>query len=481
MIQKVFLKKSMGFTLGIFAACMFQSCFESGRAPEVSIDKYAESHPLKVVSVEQRNYDMYVDFSDGIVFAYRNDTTSSHMLNLVNKVLQSENLDSAYAMGQNRITNISNLSSTQFYNKVIDRSNYVDIMAPIEQTLKAIVEGQDLAILVTDYEEYTSDRRIQKAAYAANYFNTWIDKGGNIVFYAFPYKEKNLSKHLYLTVFDNSTNSLDKEIQEALEGLDHNYIRFNLNNSLYSIRTNYPSQKQGGCNHDPKEMDDIISYTIERGDSSSWHFIRGQYAEYYPFEESWEDIYKGAQATIADYKETPKNERENMIDYKFLIGNLSIDFSELNAYSITELEAIVYNIQDDIDAYSQFVYDSIGYDPTDVDDDGNPLEKPVYTPAKYTVVPDMLVFNGAIEEKVAKVSIDFSSKFSGILPSTLQDEQTIAVDIKISKCECDYSKIEDLFLWGDNSSLAQSVRLTMQKFNPKGEILYRYYIKNLQQ
>ena len=125
--------------------------------------------------------------------------------------------------------------STQFYNKVIDRSNYVDIMAPIEQTLKAIVEGQDLAILVTDYEEYTSDRRIQKAAYAANYFNTWIDKGGNIVFYAFPYKEKNLSKHLYLTVFDNSTNSLDKEIQEAFEGLDHNYIRFNLNNSLYFL------------------------------------------------------------------------------------------------------------------------------------------------------------------------------------------------------------------------------------------------------
>ena len=91
----------------------------------------------------------------------------------------------------------------------------------------------------------------------------------------------------------------------------------------------------------------------------------------------------------------------------------------------------------------------------------------------------MFVFNGSLEDKKAYVSIDFSPKFTGTLPSALQDEQTIAVDTVISKCQPDYSQINNLFFWGNNNSLEQSVRLTMQKFKPEGKVLYRYYIKNV--
>ena len=124
-------------------------------------------------------------------------------------------------------------------------------MAPIEQSLKTITEGNNLAVLVTDYEEYTQDKRVQHQAYATDYFNAWLEKGGNIVFYIFNYKEKNVAKHLYITLFDNSSHELEKEVKESFEGLEHNYRRFNLSNSGYSISTDYPSEIQGGCNHDP--------------------------------------------------------------------------------------------------------------------------------------------------------------------------------------------------------------------------------------
>lgn len=480
MVREHYKSKIAHILLGATTVSLLFSCswFFPQDQPQVSIDEYAGVHPLSNVSLNVQKYDMYVDFSDGIVYAYNNSTTSKHMLNLVNKVLQSANLDKTYAMGKNNITDISGLSTTQFYNKVIDKKNYVDIMAPIEQSLKSIAEGNNLAILVTDYEEYTQDRRVQHQAYAADYFNAWLEKGGNIVFYAFAYKEKNIDKHLYITLFDNSANSLDREIQESFEGLDHNYTRFNLSNSAYSIATDYPSETKGGCNHDPQKMDDIISYTKEDGNADSWHFITNQSAEYYPFGESWADIYKGAKSAKEEYKETPKQQRQDLIDYKYLIGNLTIDFSELHAYNVEELEAVVYNIQDDFDAYVQYVNDSVNYDPNETDENNNPLPKPKYKSVNCVKVPDMLVFNGSLEGKKANVSIDFSPKFTGTLPSALQDGQTIAVDIVISKCQPDYSLINNLFYWGNNNSLEQSVRLTMQKFKPEGKVIYRYYIQN---
>lgn len=476
MISKNLKSKVALLLLGVTVASILISC--SREQSQVSIDDYAATHPISKVTLNAQKFDMYVDFSDGIVCAYDDELTCKHMLNLVNKVLQSSNMDKSYGMGQNTITDISGLSSTQFYNKVIDKKNYVDIMAPIEQALKSITDGSNLAILVTDFEEYTQDRRVQHQAYAADYFNAWLNKGGNIVFYAFPYKEKNLAKHLYLTIFDNSTNSLDKEVQESFEGLDHNYTRFNLGNTFYSISTSYPAETKGGCNHDPEKMDDIISYTNEDGKPDSWHVIPGQAAEYYPFGEDWTEIYNSAKATIADYKETPKNERQGLIDYKYLIGNLTIDFSDLHSYNIEELEAVVYNIQGDIDSYARYVNDSINYDPEETDEDDKPLAKPVYKPIDYTKVPDMLVFNGSIEDNKANVSIDFSPKFTGVLPSALQEEATVVVDIVVSKCQINYSNISSLFSWGNNNSLEQSVRLAMQKFKPEGKVLYRYYIKN---
>ena len=453
-------KQTSLIILSITTALMFYSCswLFQDKKYEVSIDEYATMHPLSRINLEIQKYDMYVDFSDGIVFAYDNENTSQHMLHLVNKVLQSENLDKTYAMGQNIITDISGLSTTQFYNKVIDRNSYVDIMAPIENSLKSITEGNNLAILVTDFEEYTQDKRIQHQAYATDYFNTWLGKGGNIVFYIFDYKENSVDKHLYITLFDNSNNTLDKEVQEAFEGLEHNYTRFHLSNSEYTITTDYPSETKGGCNHDPnpKKMDDIISYTNEDGKTDSWHMIPGQAAEYYPFGERWAEIYTNAKSTIAEYKETPKNERDGLIDYKYLLGNLSIDFSELHSYIVEELEAVVYNIQDDFDSYARYVNDSINYDPDDLDDEDKPLSKPSYKSIEYTRVYDMLVFNGSLANRKASVSIDFSPKFSGTLPSTLQDKQLIAVDIVISKCQPDYSKIHNLFFWGNNNSLIKN-------------------------
>ena len=181
---------------------------------------------------------------------------------------------------------------------------------------------------------------------------------------------------------------------------------------------------------------------------------------------------------ISDYKNTPKDERKDLLDYKYLLGNLKIDFSNLDAYTIDDLKIEVYNIQDDLDTYANFVNDSINYDPSQTDDNNRPLPIPKYNPVEYKKVPDMLDYTGKCDGKVADVSVDFSPKFNGALPSSLKDGEMIAVDVLISKCQPNYSNIDNLFLWGDNNSLVQAIRLTMQQFKPEGKILYRYYIRN---
>jgi hypothetical protein len=48
-------------------------------------------------------------------------------------------------------------NSNELFNKVSDPKQYKDIMAPIQETLKKITEGNNDALLVSDFEEYTTD------------------------------------------------------------------------------------------------------------------------------------------------------------------------------------------------------------------------------------------------------------------------------------------------------------------------------------
>lgn len=82
-----------------------------------------------------------------------------------------------------------------------------------------------------------------------------------------------------------------------------------------------------------------------------------------------------------------------------------------------------------------------------------------------------------------EIVVDFDPRFSGAFPAgaTLPSD-LFKINIVISQASPRLDRIEDFFAWPGNRSLAESVINTLQSpyVNPKGRVLFSYYVKALQ-
>ena len=191
-------------------------------------------------------------------------------------------------------------------------------------------------------------------------------------------------------------------------------------------------------------------------------------AEYYPFGETWGNIVTNAKAT---------SEEGNNPVFTHLISGVSADFSNMDGYKVSELEIDVTDVQKDFDKFAGY-YEYKKDNTKNVGDDGQISPEFDYTkgPGAITPVHDMFKFTGNVNGKKADIAIDMLPSFTGqVAGMTMSD--LIKVDVKISKCEPNYDALSALFEWDGNTSLVEAVKNTLQEHNPKGKIIYTYYIK----
>ena len=139
---------------------------------DVKIDMPAEVkayYDKDIVSAEEKDMvSAYFDLSNGIIEAYKtNPNAEQVMKQTVNRLTSGENC-TVYSMADDKIEPLE-LKQTALYNKIVDASSYSRQMAPIEKTLSQIIAEGKSALLVTDFEEYTPDKRVQHASFAAPY------------------------------------------------------------------------------------------------------------------------------------------------------------------------------------------------------------------------------------------------------------------------------------------------------------------------
>lgn len=498
-------------TVGIACVLLLGSCGNS--EPQLStVEKVALYYTKDVMdSPEHNNIEAYFDFSDGMNWAYMNDTTRNILKDIVNKV-SNEAGTKVYSMADDQITLLPEKTTTLF-NTIMSPASYTKKFAPIEKTLARIVEQDNNALLVTDFEEYTTDGKIQLAAFASKYFEAWLSRGYDIKFYVTDYQEKKLTKHLYYILFNTKSHALQEKVSEAIKGQPKNYREFLLSTNPWTLTTNYIGAAYGGCYHDA-QFQDVVCGTDESGTSESYcnynveghvatiiqnsHFFRKVprlHAEYYPMGAAWTDIVKNAEAA----SQLPGSER-----FTDLLRGLFIDLTDQDSYVVNRLDVIATDVQQDMDAYISSLMPIIVGTPEMVDDGqgalvaaptseqepyyderGNVLSQYIYTSHTPAQILDAFELNQTLFENTrstdpgnVEIGIDLKSGFSGNIGGYTQGDM-IRLDVIIADCEPNLSMLPSLFSWSGNSNLADAIKNALQNMKPLNRVVYSYFIKTI--
>lgn len=446
---------------------------------------------------------VFIDFSDGMSYAYTSNPENAKMLEAITHKLIAPNI-TWYGLGGAKVYPLD-FPSTQLYNKVTDTKSYSkEIMAPIEKTLSEIVEGHSETLLITDFEEYTSDKKEQFENFAKEYFKKWLDKGNSINFFITSYVEKtkdkrNISKHLYFAVFSTANNKLLTDIQYAFKDRGFNYTHFSLTTKFYTISNKYPSEKKGGIYYDEKG-NDIVCVMDEN------KYINGMKSdksyEYYPFTESWENIIKNSQSLMEEGVPKP---------FTALFRNLHIDVSNEDVYQLKKMKIKVSDVTEDFEFYTKtqealkhkpkLSRDAKGnsiFDPEEKDpialecynQEGKLLSQWIYAPKEIKTMNEIFALDEEIYHNALKNSnqkeIEIAIKYDDNLDiSILKDFcGLLRIDVVIADCEPNLSNLENLFSWESvtsrgrtNSSLSEAIRNTLDRVNPKEKVVYSYFVQ----
>lgn len=431
----------------------------------------------------------YFDFSDGLLVAYNNDSTKNMTRSIVNKITGDSTM--IFSLANNVITKLD-MHQTDLYNYIMDPKSYMNLNAPIEKTLNKIVSDGKSALLVTDFEEYTPDGKVQHQAFAKKYFEKWLSQGNDITFYVTNYIEDRLPKHLYFIVFDNKRHSLLNNIEESLTGYSSLYSKYTLSTNPWTFTTNYIAEHKGGTYHDASG-EDLVTVTIEDGSDDSFTKL-DDHAEYYPFGDNWENILKNANAMKEPGVPQP---------FTDIFRHLFVNLQNQDSYKIKGMGVKAYDIQADVDRYSLYetalknkptmkknsngamIADLSGDAASYYNDKGEMLPDFVYKSQNPTVINDAFVLNQALFNNTFKsdpgkveLAIDFDSKFNGDMIG-YNDGDLLRIDIVVTESEPNLSNIDKLFSWGANTSLSESIRNTLQDLNPASKCtpIYTYFIK----
>ena len=424
----------------------------------------------------------YFDLSDGMVLAYKGNADAAGFLNATVQRLTSGDSTTVYQLADDKIAPLA-LHQTELYNKIMDEKSYSQQMAPIEKALGQIVKDGKSSLRVTDFEEFTPDHKVQHQSFATRYFVEWLKRGNDITFFVFDFVgARKLPYHLYFIVFDNKAHRLLGSIKDAVAGVK-GYKEFHLSCDAYSVSTAYPSSVKGGNYHDAATGEDLVTGVLEDGSADAYkNYGEGVRMEYYPLGVSWADAQKNAQEAV-----------QEGFDPKFthLFRHLYFDFSNQDSYIIKKVALRVTDVEDDFNRYTE--YKRIMADKEANADcfgpDGKLLPEYDYThsTARPAEIKDMLVvddnlFSSTLAKSAGRkveIGINFAPTFGGNIVGGAPGD-LYRVDVVVADSQPNIGpRIDELFMWGANNNLRDAVRNTLQMLNPKGTVIYSYFVRAL--
>ncbi len=476
--------------------------------PEKEIEKYIHGYYSASLGESSNpktgRSAVFIDFSDGLVQAYTKNPQNVQIIQAITNKLVSPDIE-WFALGGGKI-NPLDYNSNELFNKVSDPKQYKDIMAPIQETLKKITEGNNDALFVTDYEEYTIDGKEQFENYPKSYFINWLKKGNSITFFYTDYEEVNnkskikSAKHLYFTVFTHGSateSSMISMVRDALKGR-YTTKEFTLNNNPYSVTNAYGGKDYTGLQN--KQFNQWKNLNLNASIDKKLPY------EVIGINKVWnEDVDKYVKNII---------DKENGI----FLGKLFLNASDQLSYKLNKVSVKVYDVTEDYTFYAQ-CEEAKNHQPKMTKDKGKndvwaeenkkdaiitncylkdkaELKKEwVYgqgnskrlKPWDEVFSYDEKIFSDHLKNSPEKVELITVFDKNYNLKNIKNSSALLRVDFVIDDATFNNANTQlGDFQWSSttqkdrtNNSLAEAIRNTLQEpsVSPKGKILYSYYIK----
>ena len=438
---------------------------------------------------------LYIDFSSGINKAFADPAIKGLMTNCFNTVL-AQKFD-VYKLGSNTITPLNVTNTTELGQKVSDPTQYADIWAPIQSAVEKIVEGNNDALLITDFEEWQKNSEITNTAFLKIPFSKWLEKGNTIHFFIADYKEGTVDKHLYFTVFNCGNPNESSMISKLESKLAPLTTRFDLSTKSYKLRTAYAGEKTGGVFYDPSGKTDKNKNVLDLKDTYINGLKNGNPFEFYPLGVDWKTI---------DQLHTTYKAQNQFNDF---FRKLFIDLSNDDSYAFGDFNVKVSDVTADFENFSKsdevkkhkpkLAKGSNGEakfaddEKDDIalacyDTDGKLKEQWLYKPTAATPLNEVFTLNKSLftntknsDNKNAEFGVSFDPQYN--LKNIQNPKGLIKVDIVLNSATPNLANTKlSKFQWNNvkhipNIALYESIKNTLQELKPANKVIYSYYIK----
>jgi len=469
------------------------------------IEGYYDASLGQAVNPKSGNPAVYVDFSDGIIQAYTGNKGNQDIIKQIGQKMVSPNIE-WFKLGGSKITKLE-YNSNELFNKVTDATQYKDIMAPIQGALKQITESNNDALLITDFEEYTGDGKEQFENYPKEYFKTWLKNGNSITFFYTDYHEKNAKaknetdKHLFFTVFTHgkvSETSLIKQVNDALKNSGVPVKSFELNNDPYTVSNEYGGKDNTGITN--KSIVQQVKLNIN-----------GYYDKKMPFEVI------GIQVPWKDGENLEKCV-QNIIQKEqgLFMNKLYLNAKEQSCFKLEKVAVKVYDVSEDYEHFARcneaknhvpiLTKNEKKDDVWDEKSKKDPIISECYVSNKTELKPEWLykpadlsskewkeifnydieIFKGHLKNSPEKIELKTVFDPNYKIKKVSKENALLRIDYVVDAASSNEANLSTDFKWlsltqkgKDQTSLYDAIRNTLQEptLNPKGKVLYSYYIK----
>jgi len=462
------------------------------------IESYNTAITTNLSNSKSGNPALYIDFSSGIYKAFADPAIKRMMTDCFNTVL-AQKFD-VYKLGTNKITPLNISNTTQLGQQVSDPAQYVDIWAPIQSAVEKIVDGNNDALLITDFEEWQKNSEVTNTAFLKIPFSKWLSKGNTVHFFIVDYKEGKVDKHLYFTVFNYGNQNGSSMISKIESKLAPFTTRFDLSDQSYKLHTDYSSEKSGGVFYDLDSKSDQGKNVLDLKSTYINGLKNGNHFEFYPLGLDWK--------TIEALHKTYSSQRQ----FNDFFRKLYIDLSNDDSYTFGDFEVKTSDATSDFENFAKSE-EAKKHQPkltkgtdgeakfadnesdvialTCYDTNGKLKEECNYKPAALTPLTEVFTLNKTLftntkntDNKNVEFGVAFDPKFN--IKNISNPEGLIKVDIVLNTANPNLTNTKlSKFQWVNakqvpNIALYESVKNTLQELKPANKVIYSYYIKTQQ-
>lgn len=317
---------------------------------------HAAYFPDANIEEPKDNPAVYVDFSDGITKYSLNDDNNKEVFKMLFKVFAVQDNAEYFELHSDQLIPYTGSSHMSHFSESghKDEDGKFLMGAPIDKAINAIVERDNIGVLITDGELYDQAAgEVSQETWASKAFEKWMNKGNELAIVYTDFQELNegqtFNKHMYVMFFiPSSENSIYESYLEELdsEGYDYKVEKFSTNtNGLYNRK--YPNSETPGSSRAFES--DAVAFDVNN--KILFHPSENQNMEFIDFTGLKLSTDENDQQSIVYFVRDAGNYNTGKQMSYPLLEKLYFKFSSLPNYKVKNLKIVVHDVFDDFKSY----------------------------------------------------------------------------------------------------------------------------------